>query len=479
MPSNDLEEMRTGQGPLLLLAAGGMEVSWLYAWATFLFIAIFDRPFPLPEAAGTVALAAALTLFSRGRGWLVIQTLGLHVLGFLLAGLRILYVFHHPPAPFLGFSWLIPFLRSPRPPMEWFLLAVALFWALSFWVGGVTLARRSRTYLAVCSRFDLGLAFLFLLYLTKFLLFVRGGIAVEASISELLLLPFFVFGLLAIGLVRNQGYGRKDFLSGYHGVGVILSFTVVILWFGTGMVLFFMPTLIRAAEVGYDVLRVAAAPLGHVFLAILRFLYMPRRFRVDGSTGPKGALGSFADHPAEGGWWSQFLWEVLGWGLFGLMGLIFLGLAALAGWFLVRWLFSRTPKGRMKKAFFNPVPLWLASLRAFLSYCRDRIILWVKGYGAAIQLYGALLVWGRRSGMPHVPSETPIEYGVRLKRQFPSLKGEIESLIGAFNQEVYGQEILGERQMALARGAWRRLRLPLHWPSRMRAWFLQPSAEGE
>ena len=192
MPSKDLEERRTGQGPLLLLAAGGMEVSWLYAWATFLFIAIFNRPFPLPEAAGAFALAAALTFFSRGRGWLVIQTLGLQVLGFVLAGLRILYVFHHPPAPFLGFSWLIPFLRSPRPPMEWFLLAVALFWALSFWVGGVTLARRSRTYVAVCSRFDLGLAFLFLLYLTKFLLFVRGGITVEASISELLLLPFFV-----------------------------------------------------------------------------------------------------------------------------------------------------------------------------------------------------------------------------------------------------------------------------------------------
>ncbi|MFH1488903.1 MAG: DUF4129 domain-containing protein [Pseudomonadota bacterium] len=454
-----------------------MEVSWLYAWATFLFIAIFNRPFPLPEAAGTFALAAALTFFSRGRGWLVIQTLGLQVLGFALAGLRILYVFHHPPTPFFGFSWLVPFLRSPRAPMEWFLFAMVLFWALSFWVGGVTLARRSRTYHAVCSRFDLGLAFFFLLYLTKFLLFVKGGIAVEASISELLLLPFFVFGLLAIGLVRNQGYGRKDFLSGCHGIGVILSFTVVILWFGTGMVLFFMPTLIRAAEVGYDVLRVVAAPLGQVLMGILRFLYMPRRFREDAPSAMTGNHGPVLDQSAEEGWWSDLLREMLGWGLFGLMGLIFLGLAALAGWFLLRWLFSRTPKGRMKKPFFNPVSLWLAGLRAFLSYCRLRIILWVKGYGAAVQLYGALLGWGRRSGMPHVPSETSIEYGVRLKGQFPRLEGEIESLIRAFNQEVYGQEVLGERQLALAKGAWRRLRHPLHWPSRLRSWFLQPGPE--
>ncbi|MFH1487830.1 MAG: hypothetical protein ABII06_02915, partial [Pseudomonadota bacterium] len=178
MPSKDLEGKKTGQGALLFLAAGGMEVAWLYAWATFLTISIFHHPFPLPEAAGTFALAAALTLFSRGRGWLVIQTLGLQVLGFVLAGLRILYVFHHPPAPFLGFSWLIPFLRSPRAPMEWFLLAVVLFWALSFWVGGVTTARRSRDYLAICSRFDLGLSFLFLLFLTKFLLSARGGIEV-------------------------------------------------------------------------------------------------------------------------------------------------------------------------------------------------------------------------------------------------------------------------------------------------------------
>ena len=80
------------------------------------------------------------------------------------------------------------------------------------------------------------------------------------------------------------------------------------------MVLPCHPSLIRAAEVGYDVLRVAAAPLGHVLIGILRFLYMPRRFREDPPSAKTGNDGHVSDHSAEGGWWSDLLRELLGWG---------------------------------------------------------------------------------------------------------------------------------------------------------------------
>ena len=98
-----------------------------------------------------------------------------------------------------------------------------------------------------------------------------------------------------------------------------------------------------------------------------------------------------------------------------------------------------------------------------------------KGYRGAVQLYAALLTWGRHSGLPYFLSETPAEYGLRLKYRFPSLKTEIELIIEAFNQEVYGEIILDSEQCAIAQFAWRRLRSPLHWPSRLKTWFLQPS----
>jgi len=63
---------------------------------------------------------------------------------------------------------------------------------------------------------------------------------------------------------------------------------------------------------------------------------------------------------------------------------------------------------------------------------------------------------------------------LRLKQRFPVLTGEIESIIAAFNEEVYGEIILNDHQLTGAHVAWRRLRSPLYWPSRLRAWFRRP-----
>jgi hypothetical protein len=98
-----------------------------------------------------------------------------------------------------------------------------------------------------------------------------------------------------------------------------------------------------------------------------------------------------------------------------------------------------------------------------------------KGHEGAVQLFTALLSWGRHSGLPHFLSETPREYGLRLKNRFPSLKKEIESIIEAFNQQVYGELILNEQQLAIAESAWRRLRSPFYWPSRLKTWLLRPT----
>ena len=84
--------MKTKREGLLFLARGGLELSWLYAWTTFIMISILHRSFPLPEAIGTFALAAVLTMIIRGRGWRVFWVLGLQVFGLLLAASRIVYL---------------------------------------------------------------------------------------------------------------------------------------------------------------------------------------------------------------------------------------------------------------------------------------------------------------------------------------------------------------------------------------------------
>lgn len=68
-----------------------------------------------------------------------------------------------------------------------------------------------------------------------------------------------------------------------------------------------------------------------------------------------------------------------------------------------------------------------------------------------------------------------MEYGLRLKYQFPSLRKEIDLIIKAFNQEVYGEIILNDQQWTEAESAWRKLRSPLHWPLRLKTWFFEPT----
>jgi hypothetical protein len=70
-------------------------------------------------------------------------------------------------------------------------------------------------------------------------------------------------------------------------------------------------------------------------------------------------------------------------------------------------------------------------------------------------------------------SETPAEYGLRLKKHFPSLAGEIEGIVAAFNLAVYGEIVLDDARMNLARASWRRLRSPRYWPARLKSWFFQ------
>jgi hypothetical protein len=459
---------------LVFLAHGGMELTWLYAWATFLMSSIVHQPYPLPEAMGTFLLGAILTLAVRGRGLRVIWVVGLQVLGFLLASSRILYIVDYRIYPYLGKEWLVAFFAGSRDPLEWLVLVIILIFALLFWVSGVTWTRRSSAYLSICSRFDLGVAAFLCLLLIQFLLLVKGGLQVSDSAPELLMFPFFIFSLLALGSARNISTARRDFLAGYRGVGVLAGFILVVLAFGAALVLLFMPYLSAAAEVGYGVLKSAAGPLSPLLVRVLRFLFVGSRLRQEPPSSSFGGEQREFISPDEGGWWSELVERVLGWGLLGLGVLMGMILCALSARYLLRLLFSRTPKEQRRHIRWQLLVAWARRLGMEFALGLQRAVQRLKGYGDAIQFYHALLNWGRRSGLPRLSSETPAEYGARLGRQFPSLRGEIGGIVDAFNLVVYGEVALDREGLISIKLAWKRLRSPRYWPVRLRSWFLQP-----
>ncbi len=464
--------MSKDRGAVLSLAHVGMELCWLYACATFLMTAIVQRPFPLLEAVGTFLLAVVISRIVRGMALRVISILGLHIIGFLLAASRIVYTFNYRAYPYFGKEWLVEFSGRTRDPLEWLILVIILIFALVFWLAGVALSRRSTAYLSICLRFDYGVAAFFCLFVLKSILLVKWGVEVRDPAPALLLFPFFIFSLLAVGLARNRSSTRRHFLAGYRGVGMLLSFTVVVLAFGAGLVLFFMTYLSAAAQAGHTVLKSAAGPLLPVLERVLLFLFgnLPQEELSFPATGQGEAeyipLG-------ESSWFSEPIQKILGGGVLGLVLLMGLFLCVVGAWYLLRWLFSKTSKEERKYIHWQLALWWVQRLWAALGMGLKRAVQRLKGYQDAVQLYRAFLQWGRLSGLPHLLSETPAEYGSRLKKQFPSLTGEIGGIVEAFNLVVYGEVALDDEQMTLAKLSWKKLRSPRYWPARLKSWFFQ------
>jgi len=459
----------------LFLASTGMELSTLYACANFLTLAIFNHTFPFPEAVVSFVLGAVLTRFTQGKGWRVISVLGIQALGFIPSLLAMHKVFNAWSDSFLSQTWFIKHYDDPTGAIGWFVAFLLILWAFVFWRGGTGLAKRATDYSTICSRFDRGLFAFFLLFLTKFLLRTKGSFEIKDPTSEFLVFSFLIFGLLAIGLARNRSPIPKDFLPGYQSIGVILSFTTIILLVGAGLVLFCLPYLTLVAEKGYDILKIAAGPVGYVLLKILIFIF---GYHVPQPAIPQPEKGitlpdlTSQTKPSE---WMELLGKLLAYGLWVLLGIVLLMIVGVTLYLIFRWLFSKTPASQERQSPWVLIEGWVERLRRFLYSCWGWLVRRVKGYRGAVQLYIALLTWGRHSGLTHSLSETPKEYGLRLKHHFPVLTREIELIVESFNEVVYGEANLGEHPLALTQTAWRRLRSPRHWPSRFRNWFLRSS----
>jgi len=456
---------------LLYLSAGAVELTWLYAWAIFITIPLVGRPFPLPEALGIFTLAALLTLVVRGRGWRVIMILGLHLLGLLLAASKLVTILLHGDSPAGTHWWLWEGLREPADPLAWICHVVVFLLVIAFWIGGVTLARRAVDYHTICARFDVGVMTVFCLLMIKFLVLSKGGPDMWGITPELLLFPLFLFGLLAIAMARNRGTAHRDFLAGYHAMGTILSATVVVLAFATGVVLLALPYLSAVADRGYVLLKSAAAPLGPLCMKIIGFLFGHHAVRLDTSFSPSEGTGGVMQSVPAAGPWGEIIETIATWGVLILAGAGVVLFVVFGLRLLFRWLFSRAGKGGEGKISWHVIACRLRDMWVVVCRCRDRVAAMVRGYRDAVDLYRGLCRWGRHSGIPHRHHETPREYGGRLMCRFPRLEEEIATIAEAFNSEVYGERSLDAGEFEGAGRAWGRMRSPRHWPCRWRSLF--------
>jgi hypothetical protein len=470
------------KGLLWYLVSGAVELSWFLGWAMFCSLVVMKQPFPFLETVIAFALAVSVTRLVTGKRWRIITVLGTEIPGFVCAALLLIHGIYHAAAPLWERGWLMAFFRAPRDVMEGMILALNLLLIGVLWALGAALARRARGYASACIRFDFGLAAFFALFIIKLVALTKGEPIAEDSLSQLFIFPFFFFGLLAIGMARLETPAARAFLPGYRGMGVIVSFVVAVLLGAGGVLLFFLPGLTAAAQLGYRALSSAAKPLLSVLIVILRFLFGPHNGpAVEVAAGSPLGHADLAKMPPEAqSWWMALLDQVLAWGALGLAVILGVLMLAAVVYYTVRWLLSRT-QGEERQAGL-PLPVWLARFFAVLRACWAGIwrkIQWeMGGYPRAALLYGALLRWAGRSGLPQERGETPLEFGMRLTGRFAALAPQIDRIIGAYNREVYGQRVLAAAPLGEANSAWRFLRSPRRWPVRLKGLVSAPSRPG-
>jgi hypothetical protein len=471
--------MKTKKGVVFSLISGGMETCWLYGWAAFSMTAIMDRPFSSAGAIGAFVLAAILTDLSIGKGWRIIQVGGIQALGFACTALWILHSVYYSSYPLISTDWLFALFHQPRALMEWFIFILILIWTLLFWIGGCAQAGRPRAYFTVCARFDIGLAAFFCLFIAKLVLLDKGGIKVDDPLSSALVFPFFLLSLLAIGMARIEHKTHKVYLPGYRGIGIIATFMTTVILSTGAVILFFLPLLTAVAGTGYGALKSGAGFVLPVIERVLRYVFMGRGGVREEHAGNSPTPSEWDTLFSVNGPWMEFIEKIMKWGIKGFAVLLLLAAFGFIMFYLIKWLLSKTARARGDtEETQRTVPWFLRLWMALVSLYRG-LLLSIRGYRKAAELYAVLMGWGQRSGFAHFMHETPLEFGARLDKYFPRLKTEIDVIISAFNSEVYGEATTSGEGMKKALSAWRTLRSPRHWPLRLKTRFLSIGTKEE
>jgi len=457
----------SAQDRWLKTAAAGMELSWRLAWANWLTVEILSMTYPAGEAALIFLAAAVISAVTRGRGFRLITVIGLHLGGFILAGLVIVHHFHGPGRPWWPLDWLY-LAAAEGQGIFWASAAFEVFLTVVLWTAGAAWSKRDLEYQTVSRRFDLGLSMLFLLFIIKYFLIVRFEHPAQDPQGLFLAVAFICFGLLGLTLARIRGGSIRRTRGRAGGLWTVAGIGAGGFLISGGAIAFFLPQLTTVAEAGYRVLKWGGRPLLDLFVAVLLFVYGPRR-QAPAPT-PAGGGSSTTNAPAMSAdpAWLVRIMEAAAWVLLGLLVLMVIVVTAMLMYQLIKRLLARTEVHENAEPWGPDWRKWAAWLAPW--WFRVKKIL--TSPADAQGLYHWLQRWGRVGGRARRVSETPREYARRLESSFPAAAGDIRTIVSLLERQVYAGLAAPPEQLAAARHGRRRLAGLKWWPRRLRTRLL-------
>lgn len=453
------------QALVFWLASLGRELGYRYAWSAFVMNVIDHHVYPLALAIEVFVAAILVTLLARSQRTAARSALAMHAAGVMFFMLRNAHALGMPERSFWYLLWVLDFFARSHAAHVWLTIGARCAWTLAFWVGGHRLVSRPQTYLAVCARFDRGLGWLFALLFVKLLLRQQPDVDMHERVSNGMVFPYFVLGITSVALARSRSDVRTHFVGGRRGLGIIVGFAGAISVGAVAVLMLCLPYLQSASEAGYASVAEAGGPFAGTIAEFLIFFFtswfkfealLIRRLPTPEST----SFSAPAD-AAHGGGRSVATASAHHAGVW----LTLVALVFALGVVLLVWRLGRSQQ------LMAATRGWLAALRRWLGQLRARLARWARRDHEAVKLYRNLLRWGRQSGLPRRPSETPLEYARRLRRRLPRAESAIDVIVLAFNAHAYGPGRCDLAALEHARQALRRLRSPRLWPARAASWL--------
>lgn len=409
---------------LVFLAA--MELMKLHLLGYYIFFA-FGKSFPFAAASLGFFFSLALSRVLRRKGMRVVFFAVIELVAFS-AFFTALYASYGAMA--------LNAVLTPRSNGEAISIISILIVGAAFWLRAMWLEAKKTNHEFYANRFDEGIA----LFLAAFC--IVAVLKVDAPLPGRLVIPYFIFGILALGLVRSESSQRGGLMPAARRTMVISATAVFVL--AATAVLLALPALTEPARRAADSLKSASLSLLQLLANILTWLFRarPPRFAAQ----PDGGGQMLNAPPAETNGSSPFS-VILMWVLLGIAGIFFLILFGYLMVALFRFLASRTKKpadDRKGRSLSDWLKAAWGVLTAALSRLADVFARTVenarrrRGFSPALAAYARLIAVGRAAGLPRSRCETPREYARRLAASCPGSAGQAAFIAEAVEREAYG-----------------------------------------
>ncbi|KJS23212.1 MAG: hypothetical protein VR72_02115 [Clostridiaceae bacterium BRH_c20a] len=332
---------------------------------------------------------------------------------------------------------------------KWNLVLLVLW----IWTRTMLITRKIPNYSVAVSRFELGLALIFIIFLLDSLL----ATSISNGIFSLIL-----FFLCSAGTLSLTKWEEERLASSWSG----LVFAAIVLIPLALTVSLLLPFMKHVAGIIYKIATPVLIFARDILARILIFLFKRTNLIRDRGTSLPAVNNTQDSLTYKAGvmpMWLEYIFRIIGWAIIGVILII----VALLILYLIKKILLKllkvenaNQKGKhVEENFTSWLKSILNSFREYLVKVGVFILIFLPHKISVFESYNALLYWGAFRKYPREKQETPYEYCQRLSKHFPQQKINLKVITDCYVAYKYGNKNPGQETYKQLKNSLRELYL--------------------